>query len=106
MTAEILAIGLPSLSAGFLGSILLPLVIGFLIGMLAKKLLSIALILIAILVLLGAGGFVAPDIFAPVMNIGMNNLPRAISAVRILAGFIPYSSIAFLIGAVLGFLKG
>jgi uncharacterized membrane protein (Fun14 family) len=106
MVVDALVIGLPNLSAGFLGSIILPLVIGFLIGMLAKKLLSIALILIAIFLLLSVGSFIAPDILAPVLNIGINNLPRAIALGKTLASFIPFSSVAFIIGAILGFLKG
>ena len=106
MVAETLVIGLPSLTVGFLGSVILPLVIGFLIGMLAKKLLSIALILIAVFLLLSVGGFIAPDILAPVLNIGINDFPRALVVGRTLAGFIPFSSVAFIIGAIVGFLKG
>lgn len=43
--------------------------VGFFIGMVAKKLLSVALILIAIVLLLVLRGFVAPEVFASALNL-------------------------------------
>jgi uncharacterized membrane protein (Fun14 family) len=83
-----------------------PLVIGFLVGVLAKRVLSLAAVLIALFIALAALGYLSPDqVTAFLKQLGYAANEALAYATRI-KNAIPYSSITFLIGLALGLWKG
>ncbi|WP_374119581.1 hypothetical protein [Pyrobaculum sp. 3827-6] len=83
-----------------------PFVIGFLVGVLAKRVLSLAAVLIALFIALAALGYLSPDqVTAFLKQLGYAANEALAYATRI-KNAIPYSSITFLIGLALGLWKG
>ena len=81
-------------------------VLGLLIGFLIRKVIAVGLILLAIVILLVAAGYLSPtQVEHAVQNLAANatNYVSTINSVRV---YIPYNSIAFVIGFVIGLLKG
>ena len=96
----------PDFSITFLGALIVPLIIGFLIGLILKRAISIGIALAALVLVLIILGIVAPSqLVQPLISIFRSGAGLASKASEI-AGFLPYSSIGFLVGLVLGFLKG
>lgn len=80
--------------------------LGLLIGFLIRKVIAVGLILLAIVILLIAAGYLSPtQVEHLVQNLATNatNYVSTINSVRV---YIPYNSIAFVIGFVIGLLKG
>ena len=96
----------PDLSTTFLVAAILPLIIGFIVGVILKSALKIGLALVFLVIILIALGIVTPDqILQPILSL-VKSGPDLVSTVQRLAGYLPYSSITFLIGLALGWLKG
>jgi len=85
-------------------ALVLPFIIGLLVGYILKqsiKLLAAVVVLILVLLLIGA-------IDVNTLKYGFENVlsygPAALDAAKAVAGVLPFSSIIFIIGVVIGFL--
>lgn len=80
--------------------------LGLLVGALAKRILSAALILVALFITLMAFGYISHDQLVEFLRqIGMSAAEAAEWVVN-LRNVVPYTSIAFIAGLILGFWKG
>ena len=96
----------PDLSTTFIVSLLVPLVIGFLVGMIIKSAIKIGAAVAIIALLLIFGGILTPnEIIQPLMSVVYKSGPELTSKVSQIAGYLPYSSVTFLIGLAVGFYK-
>jgi hypothetical protein len=96
----------PDASVGFLTSLIVPLILGFLVGIVIKSILKVGLAIAFIIVILIATGILAPDqVIGSVVSI-FSRGESLITQVKQIAGYLPYSSVAFIIGAVIGYFKG
>ncbi|MCJ7634345.1 hypothetical protein MUP77_18390 [Candidatus Bathyarchaeota archaeon] len=85
--------------------IILPLLIGLVVGVIIKNSLKLMFTLAALIVLLVITGFISitvQDVFDQAMKL----LPRIIGTGSGFINVLPYSSVTFLIGIVLGLWKG
>lgn len=97
---------LPDLSITFLIAAILPLILGFVVGIIIKSVFKIGIALAVIVLLLIVLGVITPDqVLAPLVSIARSGTGLT-SEVQKIAGFLPYSSITFIVGLALGFLKG
>jgi len=80
--------------------------LGLLIGILIRKVLAVAIILLAIVVLLMVAGYVSPQQIEAFLNSSLANLQSYAGGAQEIVNFIPYNSIAFIIGFVIGLVKG
>jgi uncharacterized membrane protein (Fun14 family) len=95
----------PDLSTTFLVAAILPIVIGFIVGVIIKSAIKIGIALVIIVVILIAAGIISPgQVIQPLLSI-IKSGDVASYAQRV-AGYLPYSSITFLIGLAIGLLKG
>jgi uncharacterized membrane protein (Fun14 family) len=96
----------PSFSITFLVATIAPFLIGLLVGIVIKSAIKIG-IAVAILVLLLIGlGIVTPDqVLRPLFSF-VESGSSLTAKVKEVAGYLPYSSVAFLIGLAIGFFKG
>lgn len=100
------SIGVPDLSTAFLVAAIVPLIIGFIVGLVIKNVLKIGIAIAILIVILIVLGVVSPgQIIQPVLSLVKSGPGLASSAHR-LASYLPYSSVSFLIGLAIGFLKG
>jgi uncharacterized membrane protein (Fun14 family) len=96
----------PDLSTTFLVAAILPLVLGFIVGLIVKRVLKLGIAIAALVIILILLGIVAPSqIIGPLMSMARSG-GSLTSAVDRVAGFLPYSSVTFIVGLALGFLKG
>jgi len=96
----------PGTSLTFLGSLIIPLILGFLIGIVIKSAVKIGTAVVLIVIVLLVAGIVSPSqVIQPVVSLFKSGTALA-SKVDEVAGYLPYSSIGFLVGLVLGYLKG
>ncbi|MGD1055024.1 MAG: hypothetical protein ABR867_02970 [Nitrososphaerales archaeon] len=96
----------PDISLTFIFEALLPLIIGFIVGLLIKKSLKIGLLIAAILLLLIVAGFLSPDqVLKPLFGF-LKSSSNVSNWVKRVAGYLPYTSLAFIVGLAVGFLKG
>ena len=85
--------------------IILPLIIGVLVGFIVKhtiKLVPAVVALIFLLILFGAVSFTFQDIYFQAFKL----LPRIIQTGSVFFDMLPYSSITFVLGLVLGLWRG
>jgi hypothetical protein len=95
----------PDLSLTFILALIIPLVLGFLVGIVIKSALQIGLAIAVILILLIFVGIITPSqVITPVMSLFRSGSALTIK-VNEIAGYLPYSSILFLIGLAVGFFK-
>jgi uncharacterized protein YqfA (UPF0365 family) len=95
----------PDASATFLVTLLVPLLLGFLVGVVIKKALAIgAAVAIIILLLIFLGVITPSQVIQPIVSLFKSG-PALASKVTQIAGYLPYSSITFLIGLAVGFFK-
>ena len=81
-------------------------VLGLLVGVLIRRLLSVALVLLAIVVLAMALGYLSPSALVVVLHyVGYAVTTAYVKAQQFISA-IPYSSLAFVIGLVIGLVKG
>ncbi len=96
----------PSFSTTFLVSIVAPFIIGFVVGVVVKNAVKIGLALLFLVLFLIFLGILSPN---QVLGwaVSLIKSGSAVSAkAQEIAGYLPYSSVTFLIGAALGFFKG
>ncbi|MGC9104963.1 MAG: hypothetical protein ACP5HQ_00835 [Thermoprotei archaeon] len=80
--------------------------LGLLIGFLVRNLVKIGLILLAIVILLIVAGFVTPAQVESWINSILANLHAYVSSGQNYLGYLPYNSLAFVIGFIIGLIKG
>jgi uncharacterized membrane protein (Fun14 family) len=96
----------PDLSTTFLVAAILPLIIGFIVGVILKSALKIGIALVILVVILIALGVISPNqVLQPLLSLVKSGSTLTSYANRV-AGYIPYSSITFIIGLAIGYLKG
>jgi len=96
----------PDASLTFVAALLVPLVLGFLVGIVARSAVKIGVAIAIIALILIAIGFITPNqVIQPLVALFKSG-PTLASDVERIAGYLPYSSITFLIGLAIGFFKG
>ena len=96
----------PDSSITFIVAVIVPLILGFLVGIVIKTALKIGIAVALIVLVLMAVGILTPDqVVQPIVGLFRSGSSLAIK-VRQVAGFLPYASITFIIGLVIGFFKG
>ncbi|MEM1626729.1 MAG: hypothetical protein QXV69_05535 [Sulfolobaceae archaeon] len=81
-------------------------VLGLLIGLLIKKIIQIGVILLAIVIILLAIGAISPSTIQNALtNIGVY-ISQAESLANTFKIYLPYNSIAFIIGLIIGLIRG
>lgn len=96
----------PDLSTTFLVSAILPLIIGFIVGVILKSAIKIGIALLILVVILIAAGIISPNqVLQPLLSIAKSGSTLTAYANRV-AGYLPYSSLTFIIGLAIGYLKG
>jgi len=96
----------PDLNTTFLVAAIIPLIIGFIVGVIIRSALKIGIALVALVFILIALGIVSPDqVLQPILSLvkSGSSLP---AVVQRLAGYLPYSSLTFVVGLAVGLLKG
>ena len=100
---------LPGLSLTLLVAILLPLGLGFIVGLLIKGVLKVGLAVAAFVLILLFLGIITPvQVLTPLASlIRSGGSSASITAeVSRLSQYLPWSSITFLVGIAIGFVKG
>ena len=96
----------PDLSTTFLVATILPLILGFIVGVIIRSALKIGIAIVVVIVLLFAAGMISPNQFLqPLLSI-VKSGPDLVSYAQRVAGYLPYSSLTFLIGLAVGLWKG
>jgi uncharacterized membrane protein (Fun14 family) len=96
----------PALSTTFVIAVIVPLVIGFIVGVIIKSAIKIGVAIAILLLILIAVGILSPDqVLKPLLSL-IQSGSTLTSKVKEVAGYLPYSSLTFLIGLAIGFLKG
>jgi hypothetical protein len=99
-------VALPDLSTTFLIAAIVPLIIGFIVGIIVRSALKIGIALVVLVVLLIALGILTPgQVLAPILGLVKSGSGLTAYANRV-AGYLPYSSLTFIIGLAVGLLKG
>ena len=83
-----------------------PFVVGLLVGVLAKRIVSVAVVLAALFIALTALGYTSPQQVAQILQQIGYSAKDAVATAMNLRNAIPYSSLAFLIGLAIGLWKG
>jgi len=97
---------LPNLSTTFIAALLVPLILGFLVGIVAKSLMKVALAIVAIIIILIAIGTITPNqVVGPIVALFRSGSSYT-SKVSQISGYLPYSSVTFIVGLIVGFYKG
>ena len=90
---------------GWIVPVLLPFIVGLLVGMIIKKSISLVFLLLILLVILGSVSLVEitlPEIFSRVLEY----LPQLFGTGNELFNLLPFGSVTFIIGLLLGLWKG
>ena len=96
----------PDLSITFVAAILVPLILGFLVGIIAKAAIRIGMAIAVIIIILILLGYITPDqVIQPLVSL-IRSGPSLATKVTQISGYLPYSSITFIAGFVIGFFKG
>ena len=101
-----LSTAISSLSTSEVVALAVSFLLGLLIGFLIRKIIAVGLILLAIVVLLIAAGYLSPTQVEHLVQNLAANATHYVSAINSVKAYIPYNSIAFVIGFVIGLLKG
>ena len=101
-------IGIPDLSATFLIAAIVPIVIGFIVGVIIRSAIKIGIALAVLVLLLIAVGVISPSqVLAPLLSLVKSGGSSVVQAyANKVAGYLPYSSVTFIIGLAIGLLKG
>jgi len=81
-------------------------VVGLLVGVLVKRIVSVAVVLVALFIALVALGYMSPQQVAQILQQIGYSAKDAVATAMNLRDAIPYSSLAFLIGLAIGLWKG
>jgi len=96
----------PDLSVTFIVAALLPLVIGIIVGVLIKNFLEVGLVIAAILLVLIIAGFLSPDqVLKPLLGL-LRSGSTVSDWVNRVAGYLPYTTLTFIVGLIIGFVVG
>jgi len=96
----------PDGSTTFLAAILVPLILGFLVGTIARGIFKVAVAIGVLVLLLIALGMISPEqVIGPVIALFRTGSTYT-DKVRQIAGYLPYSSLTFIVGLAVGFFKG
>lgn len=99
----------PDLSVTFLVAIIVPLIIGFIVGVIIRAALKIGIAVAILIVILIVAGIITPDqVIGPLASLvksGATQSTITAYANRI-AGYLPYSSLTFIVGLAIGLLRG
>ncbi len=96
----------PDLSTTFLVAAIVPLILGFIVGVIIRTALKIGIALVILVVILIALGIVTPDqVLQPLLSL-VKSGPDLASQAQRLAGYLPYSSLTFILGLAVGLWKG
>jgi hypothetical protein len=96
----------PSLSTTFIIALVVPLVIGLIVGVLIRSFLEIGLIIAAIILVLIFFGFLSPDqVLKPILGF-LKSGSTLSDWVNRVAGYLPYTSLTFIVGLIIGVLAG
>jgi len=85
--------------------VVLPFIVGLLVGVLIKKGLKLLIIVAALIIVLVVTGILSVS-FSDLFNQAMKFLPQLYNAGQGWLNVLPYSSITFVIGLALGFVFG
>ncbi|HUI86430.1 MAG TPA: hypothetical protein VLY21_04670 [Nitrososphaerales archaeon] len=100
------SIAVPDLSTAFIVAAVVPLILGFLVGTVIKQALKVgAVIAIIILLLIFVGALTPSQVIQPILSAFRGSGPQVLTQAQRLAGYLPYSSITFLIGLAVGFYR-
>ncbi|ADN50165.1 hypothetical protein [Vulcanisaeta distributa] len=81
-------------------------VLGLLVGILIRRLIGVALVLLAIVILAIALGYLSPSTLVTLLHYAGYAMSVAYAKAQQFIGAIPYSSLAFIIGLIIGLIKG
>jgi len=102
----VVTIALPDLSTTFLVAAIVPLILGFIVGVIIRSALKIGIAIAVIILLLIATGIISPNqVLQPLLSWAKSG-PALVSYAQRVAGYLPYSSLTFLIGLAVGLWKG
>ena len=87
-------------------SLVVSFLLGLLIGLLIRKVIAVGLILLAIVVLLIVAGYLTPTQVEQLVQNLAANATHYVTTINSLRAYIPYNSIAFVVGFVIGLIKG
>ncbi len=97
---------LPNLSLAFILAALVPLIIGFVVGLIIRNFLKIGIAIAVLIVILILLGILTPnEVLKPILSL-FESGGTLTNEVKRLAAYLPWSSLTFLIGLAIGFLKG
>lgn len=85
-------------------ALIVPFVFGLLVGVLIRRLLGVALVLLAILILAVALGYISPSTAINIIQSLGYTAYQAAEKLGVLKAMIPYSSLTFIIGLIIGLL--
>ena len=85
--------------------VVLPFIIGLLVGALIKAALKLVILIAALVIVLVATGILSVT-FTDLYDRAMEHLPNFINSERGWINALPYSSVAFIVGLVLGLVFG
>ena len=96
----------PDLSTTFIVAAVVTLMIGFNVWVIIKSAFKIGIAIAIILLILIAVGIISPgQILQPLLSFYKSG-PNLVAYAQRVAGYLPYSSLTFLIGLAIGFFKG
>lgn len=96
----------PDLSTTFLVAAILPLILGFIVGVVIKSAIKIGIAIVILVVILIAAGIISPQaVLNPLLSFVKSGASLTEYANRV-AGYLPYSSLTFVVGLAIGLLKG
>jgi len=99
-------VALPDLSTTFLVAAIVPLILGFIVGVIIRSALKIGIAIAVLIILLIAVGIISPgQVLQPLLSI-VKSGPDLVTYAQRVAGYLPYSSLTFLIGLAVGLWKG
>lgn len=101
-----ISVGLSSITTGDIVSLIIAFVLGLLVGYLVKNLVKVGIVVLAIIIILVAIGAISPStIQHGLMDLGLYASKADDYASKYIS-LLPYNSIAFIIGFVIGLVKG
>ena len=86
--------------------IIVPLILGLIVGIIVKRALKLILAIVLLLVVLVAIGYTQLPSLTDIANSALKYLPLIWSGADPFINLLPYSSISFIIGLILGLWKG
>lgn len=99
----------PDLSTAFFVALIVPLILGVIVGIIMKSLIKVGIAIAVLIIILILVGVLTPgQVLTPLVALikaGVSSPTLANEAKR-LAGYLPYSSLTFIVGLLVGFLKG